>query len=156
MKDDELRKIAREIMLLVEAGAPGGEHVRLQKKLDEWAQGKGFDEELNAIDGKRPDVLRRRQKAFLFVGEAKDAANETADNDDSLSRLGNYIWSFSEALKQGQIKGGVIAVATNDNAAATGWATALVIAARLAKIRRSDGQGPRVDDLGEKTWVAWW
>lgn len=154
MDEELLRKLIRAAMLL-EAGSPGPEHVRLQSELERWATDRGFRAELADLDGKEPDVARTNGK-FLFIGDAKDAASETMDNDDSAERFGNYFRSFARRVLDGSIEGGFVAVATNTKSAARGWATLMTAAIRLGGIRRADGGTPALQKVNETTWIAWW
>ena len=57
MDEELVRKLIRAAMLL-EAGAPGAEHQRLQSELGCWATDRGFEKKMSDLDGKKPDVLR--------------------------------------------------------------------------------------------------
>jgi hypothetical protein len=158
---DELKaakKLYRAARLLLEAGAPGPEHKRLQRALEEWADRHQYDASVTAKSGARPDVLRRRGERFVLVGDAKDAEHENAYNTDTLKRICRYLEDFGAALLSGQIDGGIIAVATNNAAAAEDWRLALDVLAREEGLA-SDAGPPRfqVEKLEkEDTWIIWW
>lgn len=153
---EQLRKLVRAI--IKEGGAPGPEHERIRNALAEWAQARGFVVELKGdLDGKRPDVFRADQSGeFVFVGEAKDADNETSDNAESLERFLTYLFSFCDRIRSGSISGGLVAMATNDSTEVTVWSHVIAAAAHVKQIHRADGAGPTVTKLDDRTWIAWW
>lgn len=153
---EQLRKLVRAI--IKEGGAPGPEHERIRKALAGWALARGFVVELKGdLDGKHPDVFRGDQNGeFVFVGEAKDAENETADNAESLKRFLGYVFSFCDRIREESVAGGLVAMATNDSAEAELWSHVIAAAARVKQVHRADGKGPIVTKVDDRTWIAWW
>jgi len=147
--------------LLKEAGAPGPEHERLKASLHLWAETKGYVTVYAELpNGARPDVLRTtKDEDYLFVGDAKDAANETPDNEDTLERLAIYIDEFSSLLGNPSYKGGMIAIATNDAGIAEEWIPALNTLACKAGVTGPNGVRPcfKIIKLkDENTWIIGW
>jgi hypothetical protein len=147
--------------LLVEAGAPGEEHERLKSDLAEWAESQGYSKVYSSFkSGSRPDVLRATgNDHYLFVGDAKDAENETPEVEETLQRVEAYVKEFASLLGGGGYAGGIIAIATNDEGAAEDWVDELNALARLAGITGSEGQQPSFSVLEYKpshTWIISW
>jgi hypothetical protein len=147
--------------ILREARAPGSEHERLKSELAQWAQSKSYTKVFSRFqNGGEPDVLRATpDNAYLFVGDAKDAKNETPDNSETLQRIWNYVQEFTRLLGNPSYKGGYIAVATNSAQAAASWVIALNALARLAGITDGQGNGPTfkpIESKPGKTWIVYW
>jgi hypothetical protein len=147
--------------MLREAGAPGPEHERLKKSLHLWAKEKKYVTMYSELpNGSRPDVLRTtKDKEYLFVGDAKDAANETPDNKDTLVRLAIYIDEFSSILGNSGYKGGIIAIATNNADIAEQWIPALNTLACKASLTGPNGARPAFKTIklkNERTWIIAW
>lgn len=154
---EQARKLLRAASLLLEAGAPGPENERVQKDLEEWAHARGYEEDVTFKSGARPDVLRRRGDRHLFVGDAKDAANEDPSTADTLKRFRRYLEEFGAALLTSQIDGGFLAIATNNEAAAGDWRTALDVLAREVGLANKAGPPSfQIELCKEKTWIIWW
>ncbi len=158
MAEDLLKRYLR---IIHEAGAPGVEHERLKRELRAWAIAEGFDTEYDRLpSGSIPDVLRGQKAGpFLFCGDAKDSANETIENSETLKRIGGYFDEFASLLgDDGGFKGGILAIATNSEEEADNWVGALNVLAKRAGMT-GNGKPPsfRVSETkpGE-TWVIWW
>ncbi|MDX9976369.1 MAG: hypothetical protein RBU21_25565 [FCB group bacterium] len=159
MERDQLRKIVAHI--LKEAKAPGTTHERLRSELAAWAEKQGYLRVYQHFaNGAIPDVLRSTQDdSHLFVGDAKDASNETPDNAETLQRIWTYVKEFAGLLGDPRYKGGTIAIATNSAQAASQWVLALNLLARMAKITGPNGSAPafRIEEIQTgKTWVVHW
>jgi hypothetical protein len=156
MRDNELKTLIAR--LLRESGAAGEEHERLKKELDQWAVLQGYSKAYRALpDGGEPDVLRvNPSKVLLFLGDAKDAENETSSRRDTLLRIQGYLGEYAALLET--FKGGVIAIATNNEDAANNWVGALNLLTKAAGIVGSDNAPPRfrVEQTGSSTWIAYW
>lgn len=136
------------------------DHKRLKEDLAVWANSKGFVRVFSGFnDGTIPDVLRTdNSKQFVFVGDAKNADNETKNNPATLRRLQNYFTQFAGCLRQGY-KGGFFAIATNSESEAKNWIPALNFLAKAAGITGSLNRPAifRVVRLaGKKTWIIYW
>ena len=103
------------------------EHKRLQEDLKNWAIECGYPNSRQELpDGSKPDVLRYDSKnKMCFIGDAKDATNETPSNTETVKRIKNYIQQFAVLLDEQKIHDGNIAIATNDEQAAKDWVIAL-------------------------------
>jgi hypothetical protein len=136
------------------------DHERLKKDLAAWANSKGFVRIVPGFsDGTIPDVLRTDNAKHVFVGDAKNADNETQDNPATLQRLQNYFEQFAACLRQGY-KGGFFAIATNSESEAKKWIPALNFLAKAAGLTAGTLKRPpsfRVVRLvGKKTWIIYW
>lgn len=142
-----------------QSGAPGPEHQRLRKELSAWAEGKGYAHPYAKLnDGLVPDVVKgNNSEKHLFVGDAKDAANETSANEETLKRLEAYFREFARLLGSGW-RGGTLALATNDKAAAVSWTQALNDVAMTAGLSGTGGTRPNftVYEYSSDTWIVWW
>lgn len=156
MRNDELKTLIAR--LLREAAGPGAEHERLRRRLDAWAKERGYAKAYKALPGGgEPDVLRVDEAdKLLFVGDAKDAENETSDRRDTVVRIQGYLNEYADLLST--FRGGIIAIATNEEDAAHDWASALNLLARFAGIVGPKGARPsfKVEKVDEGTWIAWW
>lgn len=156
MRNDELKTLIAR--LLREASGPRGEHERLRRRLDVWAKERGYAKVYKALPGGgEPDVLRVDEADnLLFVGDAKDAENETSDRQDTLLRIQGYLNEFADLLST--FRGGIIAIATNEEDAAQDWASTLNLSARFAGIVGPKGARPsfKVEKVDGGTWIAWW
>lgn len=159
MPNDELVKIFARI--LREAGAPGAEHERLKAELTQWAIGLGYATVYTRFEsGSEPDVLRgNKEFHHLFVGDAKDASNETVDNADTLKRLHGYFVEYASLLGPEAFAGGHLAIATNDGAEASRWCPVLNTLARTANLTGASGARPdfqSVETNPGRTWIVSW
>jgi hypothetical protein len=100
---------------LREAAGPGPEHERLKGELAAWANVRGYAKVYSEFrSGNKPDVLRGTPNdKYLFVGDAKDATNETAENTDTVARISGYFRDFAILLGDPGYRGGLLAIATN-------------------------------------------
>lgn len=148
--------------ILREAGGPGAEHERLRGELAAWANARGYTKLYSEFEsGSKPDVLRGTpDDKYLFVGDAKDSANETAENTETMARIAGYIREFARHLGDTGYRGGLLAIATNSAAAAAAWVPTLNILARAAGITAGAVRTPPnfqvvVVSAGQ-TWVVYW
>jgi hypothetical protein len=149
------------IMELLKEAAAGAKHNRLQGELDRWAQAQGFSQGLNGNlpNGGRPDVLRSDNEAsYLFIGDAKDSENETPNDFATYVRIAGYMDTFADSIKNGSIKGGRFAIATDDEAMAKRWVTCLNWLAFERDLADTAGIGPAfaVERIDDRTWIVWW
>lgn len=146
--------------VLNETNIPGDEHERLEKALDDWAKVLGFSVGYDSLpSGLRPDVLKSTwDKKHIFVGDAKDAKNETVHNQDTLSRISNYILEYAALLTPNRYAGGIFAIATNSAEAAAEWGMTLNIMTNIAKISGGQGLPPdyKVIEIDENTYIIYW
>lgn len=93
---------------------------------------------------------------LLFLRDAKGAKNETSRRRDTAVRIQGYIHEFADLLPT--YRGGTIAIATNDEAAAQDGAGALSLLARFARIVGPLHSPPaiKVEKIDQRTWIAWW
>jgi len=145
--------------LYQQAGSPGPEHQRLRRELSTWAETRGYKRPYAKLtDEVIPDVVKGDEvNRFLFVGDAKDAANETSEKEDTVSRLEKYFREFAKLLGQNW-KGGTLAVATNDKEAAVSWTRVLNDVAVAAGLSATGGARPNftVYEYSSNTWIVWW
>jgi hypothetical protein len=157
----EKHQLARLVQEILNEARPGQEHERLKRELTTWAGARGYMKVYPQFqDGCTPDVLRTNvSRRFLFVGDAKDATNETADNANTLERISGYFKNFHDLLGPELYSGGELAIATNDAQEATRWVGALNVLARQARIVAGDDSKPNfaVEPLPEhSTWIIHW
>lgn len=151
----ELKKVLAEL-----TKAASDEHDRLQSDLDAWAAGRSFSNSYPALpSGKRPDVLRSdKEKKYLFIGDAKNAENETCKNAETCDRLDNYFKEFAEFISVGW-QGGTLAVATNTESDANNWVQVLNTLAMKNRLVNADQSRAvfRVEKISsKKTWIIFW
>jgi hypothetical protein len=109
--------------------------------------------------GGEPDVLRfQADRRALFVGDAKRSASEGPATTETLRRLSGYLHDFADLLGGQQVRGGVIAIATDDEDAAQRWVNSLTVLTVRAGIEGPDGSAPAfaVERVNKRTWVTWW
>lgn len=68
-----------------------------------------------------PDVLYLNDNGAMFLGDAKDAENETVSNKETTERIAGYIDSFFEYKEINNKTLGYISIITNDLDAAYDW-----------------------------------
>lgn len=145
--------------LYQQAGSPGPEHQRLRRELNTWAEMKGYTHPYQKLtDELVPDVVKgNKANMHLFVGDAKDAANETAETEETVARLEKYFKEFAKLLRQNW-KSGTLAVATNDRDEAVSWTQVLNDVASAAGLGTSTGARPNftVYQYSSDTWIVWW
>ncbi len=145
--------------LVRQAGAPGPEHQRLRNELAAWAKKKGYTYPYGRLaDEVIPDVVKGNDaKTLLFVGDAKDAENETSETGETVARIEKYFKVFANLLGR-QWKGGILALATNDRNEAVSWTSVLNNAAANAGIVSGTGDKPNfsVYEYSSNTWIVWW
>lgn len=123
LTEQMLRKIVRE-EIIKEAGR---EHRRLKKDLEEFAHDHGFaDDSVDFYKEIEPDVLKNHStQNYLLVGDAKDANHERVTHSATRRRVNAYLAEFGRRLEGGEIDGGIIVIATNDETAADDWKSEL-------------------------------
>ena len=134
----------------------GIEHKRIQNCLTKFAEENGFTEEVNFRSGLNPDVLHLKKNGqirSLFMGDAKNAANETPGNSDTTDRFSKYISEFVWCLQNEEIDDGIIAVATNTYEAAMQWQEWLNN--ECAKVGLIDPSF-EIKEIESKTYTIYW
>lgn len=158
--NDDLAKAVLRVAERLLKEAVSMEHERLRKALDDFAASRGFGPYQGVLPrGLRPDVIRFASEGrYLFLGDAKVAGNEPPTRIETLGRVGSYVELFSDLLASGETRGGMLAVATDDEKAAAGWVDALNEMGREHAIVGSGKTAPafRVTPLDERTFVTWW
>lgn len=153
------KQLLDEILERVLGEAVGDEHERLKTALITWAGGRGYGTKFQRLTSGIPDVLlgTDERPTFLFVGDAKDSANETADVFATWERIRGYVRDFAALIGKKQINGGVIAISTNTLKAAQRWVPFLNSMAELERLSEG-GKPPNfvVTEIDAKTFVAWW
>ena len=159
MADERIRRLVDAIL---HDAVVSNEHKRLQRDLDAWASSLNYPTVYRSLpSGCEPDVLRHHSVSkMLFIGDAKNAENETASNSDTVQRIGGYIQEFANLLKGPSVRGGIIAIATNDAQAAQDWVTTLNVLCTRSGITGGAENAPphfTVQKLQDKnTWITWW
>ncbi len=97
------------------------EHDRLVRELGNHAVSSEFNILGSPPKGMDPDILLLSNDGCQFIGDAKDSANESPKNKETVARIRKYIKAFSENMISGEILGGVIAICTNSLVAAYDW-----------------------------------
>lgn len=145
--------------LLETYAAESDTHQRIQNELSKWAIQKGYSEKHTTLpNGQRPDVLRTdSEDNLVFIGDAKNADNETSRNSATVSRIYSYMSQFSN-LVAGSYNGGTFAIATNSHEEALNWRSSLNLMAALYSLVDANGRQPdfAVEKLSEHTWVVFW
>jgi hypothetical protein len=156
MGRDDLKTLAAAILKKV---AVTEMHKRLQKTLDSFGANRGYEQPVTLRDC-NPDVSRiheERGSVFLFLGDAKVAENETPDNRETVSRISRYVRTFAEMLEAGDIKGGCIAIATDDEGAADEWRSCLNFLTGAADIVSGDSKpADYIIEAAEVGFIIYW
>ena len=144
------------VFLNKSAGAPGSEHERLRAELENWSIQRGFEKSPAVFpQDMRPDVLGEKQSSegkFLFLGDAKDFANETAGRQDTCDEIEKYFTEFCKLLSKGYA-GGTLAIATNDAKAANDWVPKLNEIAQKASLKAPSFKN---EQISTEAWVIYW
>lgn len=143
------------------AEAAGDEHERLKAALSTWAISKGFSTEFGRLASGIPDVLRgtNATPSYLFVGDAKDSTNETADVFATWERIRGYMRDFGTLIANGSIKGGFFAIATNTRKAAERWVpflNAMAESEELVAAGTANSPDFRVEAVDARTFIVMW
>ena len=132
-------------------------HERLTAALGLWAKGKGYTNEANKFFsiGLRPQFVFSAQGALLFIGEAKSSSGLPIADSDTFLQFWGHVTAFAELLRDGEIKGGMIAIATDDAVAAVEWEEYLNSVARAEGLLSASGTGKSCQMVrtGEHTWI---
>ncbi len=139
--------------------AAGNEHERLKAVLVSWAGSKGYAVKYARLTSGIPDVVAGTNEipTYLFVGDAKDSANETADVFATWERIRGYVRDFGALIGQKRIRGGILAIATNSRKAANRWAPFLNSMADSERL--SAGGNPpdfQILEIDAKTSIVYW
>jgi hypothetical protein len=130
------------------------EHERIKNELTQYANSIGYTKKVKFNNGMEPDVLYLNVDGdSLFMGEAKDSANETPSNSKTAERIYGYIKTFRDCLTAGLIKRGFIAISTNDIAVANDWKTWLNAACK--KIGFTDPDFT-IKTISANTYLIYW
>lgn len=153
------KKQLDEILDRVLGESVGAEHERLKSRLAEWAQSRGFSVTFSRLTSGVPDVLLGTDEvpSHLFVGDAKDAENETADVFATWERIRGYIRDFAALIGKTRIRGGIFAICTNTRKAAERWVPLLNLMAESERL--SEGVDPPnflVTELDAQTFIVSW
>lgn len=154
MNEDDFKKLVRKFLL---REAAGQEHKRLESILDAWAVQLGYEKRYTQLpNGQRPDVLRDFNES-VFIGDAKDATNETPKTTQTLRRIDSYMQQFGYLLVRGY-HGGHFAIATNDGEVAQEWVAVLNLLAIKEGLSGPDHTAPnfKVLEVNEDTWIVYW
>ncbi len=137
--------------------AESRDHARLKEVLRQAALANGYAQEIEFGFGEPDVLLFDPNRKFLFIGDAKNAENETAFTLSTAFRINRYMRGFS-ALAGQAILGGCFAIATNDEKRAAEWAQTLRTMAMLNGLQTDTGDllEFRVEQWDAQTWVAVW
>lgn len=162
---DKIAQLAALLEDLVKS-AESQEHIRLRSDLEAWVKathGRDFAlKTLNSLpNGLRPDVLLWNSRAnYLFIGDAKNASNETSSNAATRNRIRDYFFEFARLCREGKNSGGLLAIATNDAGEAAKWVPTLNEFARDAGLARAGSGEPDFKVVApegtSKTWIICW
>ncbi|MGI6198263.1 MAG: hypothetical protein ACOYIS_03930 [Candidatus Cloacimonadaceae bacterium] len=106
---------------LLHEGHEGEEHRRLALELRKYAKKHGFLYEFSFKNEMQPDVLLRDGLNHLFLGDAKDSANERPSKTATSNRILGYIETYLECVESGRVRFGDVAICTNCFDAANEW-----------------------------------
>jgi hypothetical protein len=140
------------------------EHERLKNVL--WKiilkinnDGSFFEKDKNFSDGSIPDILCVNfSRKILFVGDAKDAINETVGNKDTIERIYKYFRNAKKLVSpSSQCSKLSFTLITNNLKAANEWKTSLKkIAEYYGFCNRSDGSAEfQCIQINPKTWIVY-
>jgi hypothetical protein len=112
----------------------------------------------NFSDGSIPDLLCvNLSRKILFVGDAKDATNETVHNSDTIERINKYFLNAQNCVSpSSQLSKLSFALITNNLKAANEWRTFLKkIAEHYGFCNRPDGSVEfQCIQINPKTWIV--
>jgi hypothetical protein len=160
-------KLARLELDIVEAAKrenPGPEHQRLEAVLRDIARDGGFTDRFDLSSAVGRDLIpppgpeiTLRNGEDIFLGDAKDAEHETADNEASRRRIFRYMKGLALLLHSGKAKTGAFMIATNTPEAADGWTTALSAMVAFSDLRHVEGRVKafQVFQLDSSTWLVY-
>jgi hypothetical protein len=144
----------KNINILKQKILEGQEHKRIKTKLTQYANSIGYTKKVTFKNGMEPDVLFLNvDDDNLFMGDAKDSANETVSNKDTTSRIAEYVKEFSAKLNARKICGGIIAIATNDKDAALDWKEWLNETCEECNLRNPDFE---IEYTADDTFIVLW
>lgn len=106
---------------LVKEGLKKSDHDSLSDILTKIANSTGHTTKHQFPDGSIPDVLYLDGRDELFLGDAKNAENETVSNKETTERIAGYIDSFFDYREENNKHLGYISIITNDLEAAYEW-----------------------------------
>lgn len=100
----------------------GDEHLRMRRILKKYAESLGYGLQYDGFPkGSFPDVLLANWNNELFMGDAKDSNNETVNKEATTDEISKYLEQYSFLMENSDIKGGAIAIITNNEFAASEW-----------------------------------
>jgi hypothetical protein len=102
-----------------------------------------------------PEVSLRNADA-IFLGNAKDAENETGNRDETRRRVFRYLRALATLIHTGNVRGGSFMIATNSPEAADGWTTQLSLMAAFTALRHIEGRVKafQVAQYDDRTWLV--
>jgi hypothetical protein len=159
-------KRARLEMDIVEAAKrqnPGPEHQRLEAILRQIAHDSDCIElfDFPAAVGRDlvpppgPEIAMRSADT-VFLGDAKDAENETVHRDETRLRIFRYMRGLAEMFRSGKARSAAFMIATNSAEAADDWTTQLTLMAAYAGLRHVEGhvKAFQVGQHDAQTWLV--
>lgn len=150
-----IKKIVKSQM---EKTAIDKEHKRLQEDLENWSNENNFTESVkNYFNGEIiPDIVKYNPiSKLLLIGDAKDSTNETSNRNETRERIFSYIGALNASIDNEFIKGGVIAIVTNNEVVANGWSLTLSEICKYFNLVNVDETQANfgVEKYKEKTWI---
>lgn len=127
--------------------APSVEHEDRVALLDTLARLAGFSS-LAGLPGLRPDVVRRRQPSWLFIGDAKHT--ERPDDFGTRLRIGRYFRHGSHHVG----RGGSLVVALCVPSDPLGWHDLIKTSSARCSCSVERSETMRIDGAGIIVWVA--
>lgn len=138
----------------------GPTYRRLCRKLDAWAESIGYGSPADRKwNGAQPRILRRNETGrFLFMGDAVEGEKKGPELTAAQDRATSAIAAFTHQVRTERIDGGLLAIATDDKAAAEKWAKTLGKIAKKCGLVGSERAKPtfKVKRLAPNTWVVYW
>lgn len=96
-------------------------HKGLVQTLKNISRQYGYYRESNFAKGMNPDVFLTNDWGKFFIGDAKNAKNESPDNKDTLQRINRYIGIGYNRIRLADFTGGHIGILTNKKTTAFDW-----------------------------------
>lgn len=134
-------------------------HIRLELELKKFAQGKGYVHEENFMLESNPDItLFSSNYENFFMGDAKNSKNESPSVKTTVERIEKYIKEFSDLLKEKIIKGGIIAIATDNLEISKEWVVKLNELCTSYNIADTQQNPPnfKVQKTSELCYIIYW
>lgn len=141
-------------------GNEGKVHKELRERMEQFANDKGFTLQVEDFPNDQyPDIFRSNDNGvWIFIGEAKDSKNELPTHSAVVDQLKEYIEGFKYHLGR-EYRGGILAVATDDEIAAKEWKLVMDALTKDAGLVDKDGKEPnftikKLDE--EESYIIWW